>query len=166
MYTLCNCLVVVVHTWHRAKLGTVHCIIILPPRLDLKEGSGISGSSVPTSIRATGSCCLRVHVKFLVGFWSFLPTTVKSSGFSVKVHILWEGHKILQNLHLTFDHSTYSQRLRGDFAKFCGLLRIYELYFSVTYFFDFYKVTDSCIGMICLKSINIFKLSFIWLLWC
>ena len=78
MYTLCN-LVVVVHTWHRAELGTVHCIIILPPRLDLKEGSGISGSSVPTSIRATGSCCLWVHVKFLAGLWSFMPRTVNSS---------------------------------------------------------------------------------------
>ena len=27
-----------------------------------------------------------------------------------KVHIFWEGHKILQNLHLTFDYSTYSQK--------------------------------------------------------
>ena len=24
-----------------------------------------------------------------------------------KVHIFWEGHKILQNLHLTFDYNTY-----------------------------------------------------------
>ena len=42
--------------------------------------------------------------------------------------IFWEGHKILQNLPLTFDYSTYSQKLGEDFAKFCGLLRIYELY--------------------------------------
>ena len=27
-----------------------------------------------------------------------------------------------------FDYSTYSQKLGGDSAKFCGLLRIYELY--------------------------------------
>ena len=26
-----------------------------------------------------------------------------------KFHIFWEGHKISQNLHLTFDYSTYSQ---------------------------------------------------------
>ena len=45
-----------------------------------------------------------------------------------KVHIFWEGHKILRNLHLTFDYSTYSQKLGEDFATFCGLLRIYELY--------------------------------------
>ena len=31
-----------------------------------------------------------------------------------KVHIFWEGHKILQNLHLTFDYSTYSQKLGED----------------------------------------------------
>ena len=29
---------------------------------------------------------------------------------SFKVDIFWEGHKIMQNLHLTFDHSTYSQK--------------------------------------------------------
>ena len=46
---------------------------------------------------------------------------------SFKVHIFWEGHKILKNLHLTFDYSTYSQKLSEDFAKFCGLLKIYEL---------------------------------------
>ena len=44
-----------------------------------------------------------------------------------KVHIFWAGHKILRNLHLTFDYSTYSQKLGEDFAKFCGLLMIYEL---------------------------------------
>ena len=44
-----------------------------------------------------------------------------------KVHIFWEGHKILPNLHLTFDYSTYSQKLGEDFAKFCGLPRIFEL---------------------------------------
>ena len=34
----------------------------------------------------------------------------------------------MRNLPLTFDFSTYSQKLEEDFAKFCGLLRIYELY--------------------------------------
>ena len=45
----------------------------------------------------------------------------------IKVHIFWEGHKGLQNLHLTFDCMYCSQKLGEDFAKFCGLLRIYEL---------------------------------------
>ena len=36
--------------------------------------------------------------------------------------------KILRNLPLTFDYSTYNQKLGEDFTKFCGLLRIYELY--------------------------------------
>ena len=34
--------------------------------------------------------------------------------------MFWEGHKILRNLHLTFDYSTYSQKLGEDFAKFCA----------------------------------------------
>ena len=44
-----------------------------------------------------------------------------------KVHIFWKGHKILWNLPLTFDWHYIGQKLGEDFAKFCGLLRIYEL---------------------------------------
>ena len=49
-----------------------------------------------------------------------------------KVHIFWEGHKNLRNLPLTFDCMYCCQKLGEDFAKFCGLLRIYELYFKMT----------------------------------
>ena len=45
-----------------------------------------------------------------------------------KVHIFWEGHKILRNLHRRFDWHYIGQIYVGDFAKFCGLLRIYEFY--------------------------------------
>ena len=34
----------------------------------------------------------------------------------------------MRNLHLTFVLCSASQKEGGDFAKFCGLLRIYELY--------------------------------------
>ena len=50
--------------------------------------------------------------------------------FLLKVHIFWEGHKILRNLHLTLDWHCIGQKWGGDFAKFCELLRIYELYLS------------------------------------
>ena len=43
-----------------------------------------------------------------------------------KVHIFQEGHKILQNLQLTFDWHYIGQKQGGDFTKFCGLLGIYE----------------------------------------
>ena len=46
----------------------------------------------------------------------------------IKVHIFWEGDKILWNLHGRFVLFSASQIYGGDFAKFCGLLRIYELY--------------------------------------
>ena len=36
----------------------------------------------------------------------------------IKVHIFWEGHKILRNLHLTFDCMYCSQKLGEDFVKF------------------------------------------------
>ena len=45
----------------------------------------------------------------------------------VKVHIFLEGHKILQNLHRIFDRYYIEQIYGGDFSRFCGLLRMYEL---------------------------------------
>ena len=49
---------------------------------------------------------------------------------SFKVHIFWEGHTILQNLHQLFVLCTASQIIGGDFEKNCGLLKIYELVYS------------------------------------
>ena len=45
-----------------------------------------------------------------------------------KVHIFWEGHKVLRNLHRRFDGYFIGQIYGEDFAKNFGLLRIYELY--------------------------------------
>ena len=42
-----------------------------------------------------------------------------------KVHIFWEGHKFLRNLQRWFVLCSNGQIYGGDFAKFCGLLRIY-----------------------------------------
>ena len=39
--------------------------------------------------------------------------------YKFKFHIFWEGHKILRNLHLTFDCMYCSQKFGEDFAKFC-----------------------------------------------
>ena len=47
-----------------------------------------------------------------------------------KIHIFWEGHKILLYLHLRFvlcSNVKSTVHRGGDFAKFCGLLRRYEL---------------------------------------
>ena len=46
----------------------------------------------------------------------------------MQVHIFWEGHKILRNLYQLFDWQYIGQIIGGDFPKFCGLLKIYELY--------------------------------------
>ena len=64
-------------------------------------------------------------------FWLSQRGTIGINGtlkLSIKVQIFWEGYKILQNLHLTFVLCSASQKQGEDFAKFCGLLRIYELY--------------------------------------
>ena len=46
--------------------------------------------------------------------------------------------KILQNLHCRFVLCCASQIYTGDFAKFCGLLRIYEPIHCIHYVFLFY----------------------------
>ena len=54
----------------------------------------------------------------------------KSQFKVVKVHIFWEGHTILRNLGQLFDWQYIGQKIGGDFAKLCGLLKIYELYYK------------------------------------
>ena len=58
----------------------------------------------------------------------------KSRGelFLIKVYIFCEGHNILRNLHRTFVLCA-SQFYIEDFEKFCGLIRIYELYKKVRF---------------------------------
>ena len=46
----------------------------------------------------------------------------------IKVHIFSEGHKFLWNLHHRFVLCSNSQIYGGYFAKFFGLLKIYEFY--------------------------------------
>ena len=55
------------------------------------------------------------------------------SNFCVLVKLIYseKATKVLRNLHLLFVLCTGSQIIGGDFAKFCGLLRIYELYVHV-----------------------------------
>ena len=56
----------------------------------------------------------------------FLPFSMSN----LQVHIFWEGHKILRNIHRIFDWQyIVGQIYSGDFAKLCGLLRINKLYF-------------------------------------
>ena len=58
-----------------------------------------------------------------------------------KVHVFWEGHKILRNLHQLFDWQYIGQIIGGDFAKFSGPLRIYELYYLIV--INFFAWTQS-----------------------
>ena len=65
------------------------------------------------------------HQKKLLGMKQvlfFSKTNIKWSQFWFKVHIFWEGH------HQSFDWQYIGEIIGGKFAKFCGLLRIYELY--------------------------------------
>ena len=71
----------------------------------------------------------------LLFFFSLLLVRDTLSLSFLKVHIFWEGHKILRNLHRRFDRYYIGQIYSGDFAKLCGLLRIYELFYVPNFFF-------------------------------
>ena len=47
---------------------------------------------------------------------------------SIKVHIFWEGHKTLRNLHHRFDRNYIGQIYSGDFAKNCEMW-LFSLFF-------------------------------------
>ena len=47
---------------------------------------------------------------------------------TIKLRFCEKDTKFLQNHHLRFVLCSKHQIYGGDFAKFCGLLRIYELY--------------------------------------
>ena len=85
------------------------------PTYPLKEYEYKINKNVMKIIRSTS--VIKIFMKF--------PEKECSSS---KVHILWEGHKILRNLHRRFVLCSASQSYGGDFAKFCGLLRIYVMY--------------------------------------
>ena len=61
-----------------------------------------------------------VTLRFLRSSEDFLCTQASLLPYSTpgKVHIFWEGHKILRNLHLTFDCSTHNQKLKFESSAF------------------------------------------------
>ena len=93
----------------------------------------------------TASCAIWNCVYLLCGIFDQLKVSIRTcrinkkqievkigklakSSLPFKVHIFWEGHKNLRNLHCRFGWHYIGQIYGGDFSKFCGLLRIYELY--------------------------------------
>ena len=77
---------------------------------------------------------LKLEILKLSKVWSqswTLFTEMSNHPIMFKVHIFWEGHKILRNLHQLFDWQYLGQIISGDSAKFCGLLRN-ELYWDLT----------------------------------
>ena len=72
------------------------------------------------------------------------------------VHIFWEGRKTLRNLHFTFVLSMLRQsKVVGEFAKLCGLLRIYELYYTAVYctVCKTHLYVRRCHKYVCLKTL-------------
>ena len=61
-------------------------------------------------------------------YWECYVRSMTNTGEYLKVHIFWEGHKILRNLHLTFDYSTDSQKLGSqNFVAFSEYMNFKKL---------------------------------------
>jgi hypothetical protein len=67
----------------------------------------------------------------------------------IKVHTFSEGHKILRNLNPRFDRYYIVQIYGGGFAKFCGLLRIYEIYNQFCIVFSTLGSTSEIVSPYC-----------------
>ena len=88
---------------------------------------------LPAEIWDQSRSCLSFKTMQIFCFdsWNLIKLFIVQSSFmnhiTSEAHLFWEGHKILRNLHQLFDWQYIWQIIGGDFAKFCGLLRIYEL---------------------------------------
>ena len=59
--------------------------------------------------------------------WMVVLLKLTTTKIPVKVHIFWEGHKILGNLHLTFDWHYI-----GEKQNFVAFIRWFHEYFDTT----------------------------------
>ena len=102
--------------------------------------------------------CPKIYMARL-NFWSFAIRSWHLPKFpvSVKVHIFWEGHKILRNLHLAFDCTTYMlSKVRWRFHKILwssqNIWTLFEVWrdyffislFQVTHALVLNKANESC----------------------
>ena len=69
-----------------------------------------------------GGSWLETQLFFLV-LGGVVSLTENVNAQYCKVHIFWEGHKILRNLQRYYIGQIYGE----NFVKFCSLLRMYEL---------------------------------------
>ena len=93
--------------------------ILLSGSPTIRNGSFLISTIISDIVLKT-SINYQMNIKFFLTSW--LQKKLLN-----KVHIFWEGHKILRNLPCRFVLCSNSQIYGRDFAKFCGLLRIYEL---------------------------------------
>ena len=71
---------------------------------------------IPPDIRSSSSHVFTIHestnlriIFTKISLFCFFTRKEFCIEIKIKVHIFWEGHKILRNLPLTFDYTTYSQ---------------------------------------------------------
>ena len=107
------------------KVKTMATSNFIKKCMDDKTTSGINWGYPKVLVQPVKSMNYRyiqiTYSTFLIQWNFWLPKK------PVKVHKFWERHKFLLNLHRRFVLCSNGQIHGGDFAKFCGFLRIYEL---------------------------------------
>ena len=79
------------------------------------------------------SCSMFISRFWGTAQWTKIENSIQEllkrnmNGRFIKVHIFWDGHKFLQNLHRRFVLCSNGQIYSREYAKFCGHLGIFEL---------------------------------------
>ena len=106
--------------WYMSLIWQHYYCSVMPIRPTIKKEKSFPYRCVKARIME--AWCQ--DLKFLTA-QNNVPITYVSKSYT---YVFWEGYKILRNLHKLFVLFTASQIIGGDFAKFCGLFRMYELY--------------------------------------
>ena len=127
----CSAVLIAPNSWHillffNVQWKTFHKLTIWFKQLKISDHALLS-FSIKKEIKRTSL----YETKTLICY-NYLKVRYKNK--LGKVYLFWVGHKILQNLHLTFEWHYIGQKLGEDFAKLSSLLRIYELYITLLRF--------------------------------
>ena len=126
-------LTVTMLTWLMSAKFSTFVTQLLMPMAKRRCSNGASFAQMEPFLTRYVHNCVSIFWIVLdgMGFSFTIFHLLRSILVHSKVHIFWEVHKFLRNLHLRFVLCSKGQICSGDFAKFCGLLRIYELYVQV-----------------------------------
>ena len=119
---------IILHTYMVVIIGSEDCISYLsfstthiPKRKELHSYSNIASQKLFDTYSHTYQICEKEYLcsHFRIKYW--WEFGIEAFISVCKVHIFWEGHIFLRNLHLRFVLCSNGQIYSGDFAKFVAV---------------------------------------------